>query len=122
MNTLLKYLLPVVIIVVAVLLYLFIPTINAWVVRMSRGWQGALYLTGAGILLGVYYAFVMGFRGKALWYAIGVIVFTAICIWLIANWDWFTDLLQTHLGTWGMIGVLLALCALVGLGILFLGL
>ena len=122
MNTLLKYLLPVFIIVVAVLLYLFIPTINAWVVRMSRGWQGALYLTGAGILLGVYYAFVMGFRGKALWYAIGVIVFTAVCIWLIANWDWFTDLLQTHLGTWGMIGVLLALCALVGLGILFLGL
>lgn len=122
MNTLLKYLLPVVIIVVAVLLYLFIPAINAWVVRMSRGWQGALYLTGAGILLGVYYAFVMGFRGKALWYAIGVIVFTAVCIWLIANWDWFTDLLQTHLGTWGMIGVLLALCALVGLGILFLGL
>lgn len=122
MNTLLKYLLPVAIIIVAVLLYLFIPSINAWVIRMSRGWQGALFLTGAGIILGLYYVYVMGFRGKALGYAVGVIIFTAVCIWFIANWDWFTSLLQTHLGTWGMIGVLLALCALVGLGIMFLGL
>ena len=115
MNKLLTYLLPVAIIIVAVLLYFFIPTINAWVIRMSRGWQGALLLLGAGIVLGIYYALVMGFRGKALGYAIGVIIFTGVCIWLIANWDWFTDLLQTHLGTWGMIGVLLALCAVVGI-------
>ena len=121
-GKLIAYLVPVAVIVVAVLLYLFIPSINAWVIRMSHGWQGAVYLLIAGILLGVYYALVMRFRGKALAYAIGVIIFTAVCIWLIANWDWFTDLLQTHLGTWGMIGVLQALCALVGLGILFLGL
>ena len=115
MNKLLTYLLPVAIIIVAVLLYFFIPTINAWVIRMSRGWQGALLLLGAGIVLGIYYALVMGFRGKTLGYAIAVIIFTAVCIWFIANWDWFTDLLQTHLGTWGMIGVLLALCAVVGI-------
>lgn len=117
-----KYLLPVGIIIVAVLLYIFIPSINAWVIRVSKGWQGALYLTGAGIVLGIYYALVMGFRGKALGYAIAVIIFTAICIWLIANWGWFTDMLQTHLGTWGMIGVLLALCAVVGFCMMFLGL
>ena len=122
MNHLLKYLLPVAIIIVAVLLYLFIPAINAWVIRVSKGWQGALYLTGAGIVLGVYYAFVMGFHGKALGYAIGVLIFTSVCIWLIANWGWFTDMLQTHLGTWGMIGVLVALCALVGFFMMFLGL
>ena len=120
MNTILKYLLPVGIVVVAVLLYLFIPAINAWVLRMSRWWQGALYLTGAGVLLAIYYAWVMRFRGKALLYAIGVILFTAGCIWLLANWEWFTDMLQTHLGTWGMIGVLLVLCLLVGLGIMCL--
>ena len=120
MNTLLKYLLPVGIIVVAVLLYLFIPVINAWVLQMSRGWQGALYLTGAGVLLAIYYAWVMRFRGRALLYAIGVIVFTAGCIWLLANWEWFTDMLQTHLGIWGMIGVLLVLCLLVRLGIMCL--
>lgn len=119
-GKLIAYLVPVAVIVVAVLLYLFIPSINAWVIRMSHGWQGAVYLLIAGILLGVYYALVMRFRGKALAYAIGVIIFTAVCIWLIANWDWFTDLLQTHLGTWGMIGVLLLLCALVGLGIMCL--
>jgi hypothetical protein len=120
MNTILKYLLPVGIIVVAVLLYLFIPAINAWVLRMSRGWQGALYLTGAGVLLAIYYAWVMRFRGRALLYAIGVILFTAGCIWLLANREWFTDMLQTHLGTWGMIGVLLVLCLFVGLGIMCL--
>ncbi len=120
MNTLLKYLLPVAIIVVAVLLYLFIPSINAWVLRMSRGWQGALYLTGAGVLLAIYYAWVMRFRGRALAYAIGVILFTVICIWLLANWEWFTTMLETNLGTWGMIGVLLALCLFVGLGIMCL--
>lgn len=116
------YLLPVAIIIVAVLLYLFIPSINAWVIRMSSGWKGALFLTGAGIVLGVYYALIMGFRGKVLGYAIAVIIFTAVCIWLIANWEWFTDLLQTHLGSWGMVGVLLVLCLVVGLGMLFLGL
>ena len=120
MNTLLKYLRPVGIIVVAVLLYLFIPAINAWVLRMSRGWQGALYLTGAGVLLALYYALLMGFRGRALGYAIAVILFTAGCIWLLANREWFTDMLQTHLGTWGMIGVLLVLCLFVGLGIMCL--
>ena len=120
MNTLLKYLLPVGIVVVAVLLYLFIPAINAWVLRMSRGWQGALWLLGAGILLGIYYAFVMGFRGKALGYAIAVIVFTAVCIWLIANWEWFTAFLELHLGTWGMIGVLLVIIIIVGIGLLVL--
>lgn len=122
MNKLMTYLLPVAIIIVAVLLYLFIPSINAWVIRMSSGWKGALFLTGAGIVLGVYYALIMGFRGKALGYAIAVIIFTAVCIWLIANWEWFTDLLQTHLGSWGMVGVLLVLCLVVGLGMLFLGL
>lgn len=120
MNKLLTYLLPVGIVVVAVLLYLFIPAINAWVLRMSRGWQGALYLTGAGVLLALYYALLMGFRGRALGYAIAVILFTAVCIWLLANWEWFTDMLQTHLGTWGMIGVLLVLCLFVGLGIICL--
>ena len=44
MNSLIKYLLPIAIIVVAVLLYLFIPSINAWVIRISKGWQGAVYL------------------------------------------------------------------------------
>ena len=119
-NMLLKYLLPVAIIVVAVLLYLFIPAINAWVIRMSHGWQGAVLLLGAGIVLAIYYAWVMRFRGKALVYAIGVIIFTAVCIWLIANWTEFTDFLQAHLGTWGMIGVLLVLIVLVALGIMCL--
>lgn len=115
MNKLLTYLLPVAIVIVAVLQYLFIPAINEWVLRVSRGWKGALYLTGAGVLLALYYALLMGFRGRALGYAIAVILFTAGCIWLLANWEWFTAMLEAHLGVWGMTGILLVLIIIVAL-------
>ena len=98
MNKLLTYLLPVAIVIVAVLLYLFIPAINEWVLRVSRGWQGALWLVGMSVALALYYALLMGFRGRALGYAIAVILFTAVCIWLLANWEWFTAMLEAHLG------------------------
>ena len=120
MTNWLKYGLPIMIIVVAVLLYYFIPTINEWVLRVSKGWKGALLLGVAGVALARYYALLLGFRGRTLAYAIGVIVFTGLCIWLLANWGWFTDFLEVHLGTWGMIGVLLLLCLFVWLGIMCL--
>ena len=115
MNKLLTYLLPVVIVIVAVLLYLFIPAINEWVLRVSRGWQGALWLVGMSVALALYYALLMGFRGRALGYAIAVILFTAGCIWLLANWEWFTAMLEAHLGVWGMTGILLVLIIIVAL-------
>ncbi len=114
MKKILSFLLPIAIVIVAVVLYIFIPAIQEWVLRMSEGWKGALVLLAAGVLLGGYYVVVMGFRGRAMRYAIAVIIFTMVCIWLIANWEWFTTLLESHLGVWGMSGVLLLLCAIVG--------
>ena len=120
MNTLLKYLLPIGIVVIAVLLYLFIPAINDWVLHISKGAKGALVLYAAGVVLATYYAVVMGFRGKTLAYASAVIIFTATCIWLIANFDWFTELLKAHFGVWGMTGLLLLLCLVVGICMIIL--
>lgn len=115
-----KYIIPVGIVIIAVLLYFFIPAINDWVIRMSKGWKGVLILGGAGVVLAVYYAVMMGFRGRVLGYAIAVIAFTATCIWLLANWNWFTAMLENHLGVWGMSGILLLLCLAVWLCMQFL--
>ena len=120
MNTFLKYLLPIGIVVIAVLLYLFIPTIKDWVLHISQGAKGAVILYASGVVLATYYAVVMGFRGNALVYAIAVIIFTATCIWLIANFDWFTEMLKSHFGVWGMTGLLLLLCLVVGICIIIL--
>lgn len=120
MKMWIKYVIPAGIVIIAVLLYLFIPAINEWVIRMSKGWKGALFLGGIGVVLAVYYALMMGFRGRALGYAIAVIVFTAICIWLLANWDWFTEMLENHLGVWGMSGILILLALAVWICMHFL--
>lgn len=120
MNKLLSYIIPAVIVIVAVLLYFFIPAINEWVLQICKGWRGMLILFAVGVLLTIYYAVMMGFRGKMLGYAIAVIIFTATCIWLLANWEWFTTMLETHLGVWGMTGVLIFLIAIVGICMLIL--
>ena len=110
-SKLVEYLLPVVIVVVAVALYFAMPSIQDFVVRISKGWSGGLILVGAGIFLGCYYAAVMGFRGKALGYAIFVIVFTCLCIWLFVNFDELFDWLRDTIGVWWTIAITLVMCA-----------
>ncbi len=119
-KKLLEYLFPVAIIIVAVVLYVFAPTIKDFVARHIVGWKGGVLLLVAGYLLGAYYALVMGFRGKALAYAIFVIIFTFTCIWLAVNFDMVWDWLVASIGIWGTIGIVLVLCALVGLGMMLL--
>lgn len=80
----------------------------------------ALIIGAVGLLLTAWFIGVMGYRGKALVYGILVILFTGFCIWCIINWSEFTALLENSLGTWGMVGVLLAICLLVWLGMKFL--
>ena len=80
----------------------------------------ALIIGSVGILLTAWFIVVMGYRGKALIYGILVILFTGFCIWCIINWSEFTALLENTLGTWGMIGVLLAICLFVWIGMQFL--
>jgi len=107
-------------VIVAVLLYFFIPAMQEFVLRQSRGWRGMLWLGGFGVLLGLYFAIGLGYRGKALWYAIFVILFTAVCIWFIANWDTFNAFLESHLSGWGRAGVFLIIIILVGLGLMLI--
>ena len=80
----------------------------------------ALIIGAVGLLLTAWFIGVMGYRGKALVYGILVILFTGFCIWCIINWSELTALLENSLGTWGMIGVLLVLCAVVGICIMCL--
>jgi len=114
-EKLIEYLLPVAIVIVAVALYILVPVINDFVARKAVGWKGGLMLAGAGYLLGLYYAYIMGFRGKALVYAIMVIVFTVTCIWLAVNFDMVWDWLQNTIGNWGTIAIVLVLCLFVWL-------
>lgn len=116
-DKLIAYLLPVGIVIVAVVLYIFIPSITAFVARNAVGLRGGIILVVAGWLLGIYYAYVMGFRGKALAYAIGVIIFTITCIWLAVNFDMVWDWLVAAVGIWGTIGITLVMCLFVYLGI-----
>lgn len=80
----------------------------------------ALIIGSVAILLLAYFIGVLGYRGKALVYAIMVILFTGFCIWGIINWNEFTALLENHLGVWGMSGIVLLIALVVWLCMHFL--
>ena len=80
----------------------------------------ALIIGAIGLLLLLYFIVFMGYRGKALVYAIMVILFTGFCIWGIINWDEFTALLENNLGVWGMSGIVLGIALIVWLCMHFL--
>ena len=115
-----KYIFPVLLIAAGIAAYLFFPVLIDWVAAHIQGLWGVLWLAIAGAALWLWLYFGMGFRGGGMKYATLVILFTAVCIWLVANWGWFTDYLEMHLGQWGMIGVLLLIVVIVLLGRFFL--
>ena len=119
-EKLLALLIPAVIVIVATALYFLIPTINAFVASKVTGWKGGLYLLAAGVLLGCYYAFVMGFRGRALGYAIFVIVVTCLCIWLLVNFDTIFEWLRHTIGVWWTILIALVMCAVLWVALKFM--
>ena len=115
-----KYIFPLILVAVGVATYFLVPYVNQWVAEHIQGFWGLFWLALAGVLLWLWFYIGLGFRGSALKYATIVILFTAMCLWLIANWEWFTAFLELHLGTWGMTGVLLVIIVIVGIGLLVL--
>ena len=115
-----KYIFPLILLAVGAVAYFLVPCLNQWVAAHIQGLWGLLWLAVAGLALWLWFYFAMGFRGSGLLYATVVILFTAMCLWLLANWDWFTDFLEMRLGQWGMIGVVLLIIIIVGVGLLVL--
>ena len=115
-----KYIFPLILVAVGVATYFLVPYINQWVAEHIHGWWGLLWVAIASIALWLYFFLALGFRGSALRYITLVIIFTALCLWLVANFDFFTEFLKMHLGQWGMIGVLLVLIVVFGFALLVL--
>ncbi|MBQ2598583.1 MAG: hypothetical protein II580_02825, partial [Bacteroidales bacterium] len=61
-----------------------IPQVQAFFLRLLTGGKGLLYLLAAGILLTGWFL-LLGVRGKALRYALLILVFTLLCLWLAIN-------------------------------------
>ena len=115
-----KYIFPAIIVIVATVSYFLLPYINQWVAGHVQGWWGLLWIAIVSVVLWLYFFFALGYRGSTLRYITLVIIFTALCLWLIANFDFFTEFLKMHLGQWGMIGVLLLLIVVFGFALLVL--
>ena len=86
-------------VVLGVIVCLVIPMFQDKVKEALVGWKGLVYLLGAGFVLEVWFL-IIGYRGKALLYALGILVFTILCIWLALNFDLVWDSMVNTLGLW----------------------
>ena len=93
-------------VVVGVASYFFIPYLQAWFERVLTGWRGLVYLLGGAFVLEAWFL-ILGYRGKALLYALGILLFTILCIWLALTFDLVWDSMVNTLGLWFVIKVLL---------------
>lgn len=84
---------------VGVISYFFFPFAQVWLSRVLTGGKGLVYLLGGGILLEAWFL-IIGYRGKALLYALGILVFTILCIWLAINFDLVWDAMVGTIGLW----------------------
>ena len=93
-------------VVLGVIVCLVIPMFQDKVKEALVGWKGLVYLLGAGFVLEVWFL-IIGYRGKALLYALGILVFTILCIWLALNFDLVWDSMVHTLGLWPTILIVL---------------
>ena len=93
-------------VVLGVIVCLVIPMFQDKVKEAIVGWKGLVYLLGAGFVLEVWFL-IIGYRGKALLYALGILVFTILCIWLAINFDLVWDSMVNTLGLWPTIFIVL---------------
>ena len=93
------------------------PLISDWV---TSPWISLPIFVTAGAAVWLFFYFVIGVRGNGLKYVTLVILFSIMCLWLFKNFGFITDFLETTLGTWGMIGVLVVLIIVVGIGLIVL--
>ena len=83
-----------------------IPQVQAFFLRLLTGGKGLLYLLAAGILLTGWFL-ILGVRGKALRYALLILVFTLLCLWLAINLDLVWDSMVHTIGLWPTIIIVL---------------
>lgn len=93
-------------VVVGVISYFFFPIVQGWLSRVLTGWKGLVYLLGGGLVLEAWFL-IIGYRGKALLYALGILVFTILCIWLALNFDQVWDAMVNTIGLWPTILIVL---------------
>ena len=58
-------------VVAGVASYFLIPYLQAWFERVLTGWRGLVYLLGGAFVLEAWFL-ILGYRGKALLYALGI--------------------------------------------------
>ena len=93
-------------VVAGVASYVLIPYLQAWFERVLTGWRGLVYLLGGAFVLEAWFL-ILGYRGKALLYALGILVFTILCIWLALNFDLVWDSMVNTIGLWPTILIVL---------------
>ena len=83
-----------------------IPQVQAFFLRLLTGGKGLLYLLAAGILLTGWFL-ILGVRGKTLRYALLILVFTLLCLWLAINLDLVWNSMVHTIGLWPTIIIVL---------------
>ena len=92
-----------------------VPRTQQFLIQLLTGWKGLLYLLAAGVLLTLWLR-VLGLSGKSLRYAIIILIFTIVCIWLYINIDLVWNSMVNTLGLWPTI--IIALLGAVGIWII----
>lgn len=83
-----------------------IPQVQAFFLQLLTGGKGLLYLLAAGVLLTGWFL-ILGVRGKAFRYALLILVFTLLCLWLAINIDLVWNSMVHTIGLWPTIIIVL---------------
>ena len=83
-----------------------IPRVQVFLLRILSGGMGLVYLLAAGVLL-TGWLLILGFRGKVLRYALLILIFTILCIWLVIYFDLVWNSMVHILGLWPTILIVL---------------
>ena len=92
-----------------------IPRFQVFLLRILTGGMGLVYLLAASVLL-TGWLLILGLHGKALRYALLILIFTILCIWLAINIDLVWNSMVHTLGLWPTI--LIVLLGAIGLWVL----
>lgn len=92
-----------------------VPRVQDFLLRILSGGMGLVYLLAAGVLL-TGWLLILGLHGKALRYALLILNFTILCIWLAINIDLVWNSMVHTLGLWPTI--LIVLLGAIGLWVL----
>jgi hypothetical protein len=92
-----------------------VPRVQDFLLRILSGGMGLVYLLATSVLL-TGWLLILGLHGKALRYALLILIFTILCIWLAINMDLVWNSMVHTLGLWPTI--LMVLLGAIGLWVL----